>query len=569
MISARLYVLIFLFIAISTVAFGQAANAKLAARSGVISGRITMHGKGLPGIIVTLRSGGFGGQNPTQTAPQAKTDADGKYRIADVPMGSWFVTPVAPVYTVPGASRITTTNDAVVITGGDTVDGIDFSLVRGGVITGKVTDTDGRPVIEQGISIQNMDAATQQGGRPNGPSGNFRTDDRGIYRIYGVPAGHYAVSVGSSQRFSAYSTIQGQVAYKQTFHPDVTDAAQATVIEVVEGAEVSTVDITVGRTVDEYSVTGRVIDRDSGVPLPNVGFSLSILAGGGDRQRAMGLMDLPVVSDSNGQFRVDNVVPGKYMISVAPQNSDGMSGQSAAFDVINQDVKDVEVRAVRGASLSGVVALDGNFDQSIQSELMQFQVQVFVQGNGGAASAAASAQTVPLNADGSFQVTGLPAGSVRLSIAALDASLQGAFKVLRIERDNVPQQGGIAVNSGDQVTGVKIVAAYADGIVQGVVTFQNGTLPAGSRVFAALTPTGQTRGFVGGSNVDSRGHFLIQNVPAGTYTLLVNVMPQGGRRGGGQQQPVTAQQNVIVTEGQISNASIVVDLGQNTPPAAP
>jgi len=65
---------------------------------------------------------------------------------------------------------------------------------------------------------------------------------------------------------------------------------------VVEGAEVSNVDITVGRTVDEYAVTGRVIDRDSGVPLPNVGFSLSILAGGGDRQRAMGLVDLPVVS---------------------------------------------------------------------------------------------------------------------------------------------------------------------------------------------------------------------------------------------------------------------------------
>jgi hypothetical protein len=140
---------------------------------------------------------------------------------------------------------------------------------------------------------------------------------------------------------------------------------------------------------------------------------------------------------------------------------------------------------------------------------------------------------------------------------------------LRIERDNVPQQGGIAVNSGDQVAGVKIVAAYADGIVQGVVTFQNGTLPAGSRVFAALTPTGQTRGFVGGSNVDSRGHFLIQNVPAGTYTLRVDVMQQGRRGGGGQQQPVTARQNVIVTEGQISNASVVVDLGQNTPPATP
>src|SRR5207247_2631754 len=143
------------------------------------------------------------------------TDADGKYRIADVPMGSWYVTPVAPVYTVPGASRITTTNDAVVITGGENVDGIDFSLVKGGVVTGKVTDADGLPIIEQVISIQNVDSAQQPGSRQNGPMGNFRTDDRGVYRIYGIPAGHYTISVGAARRFSALSTIDGQVAYQQ------------------------------------------------------------------------------------------------------------------------------------------------------------------------------------------------------------------------------------------------------------------------------------------------------------------------------------------------------------------
>src|SRR6266496_6254964 len=78
----------------------------LAGKSGgVISGRVTVHGKGLAGVIVTLRAGGFG-QAQTQT-PQATTDADGKYRITDIPIGSYVVMPVAPVYTVPGASRLT------------------------------------------------------------------------------------------------------------------------------------------------------------------------------------------------------------------------------------------------------------------------------------------------------------------------------------------------------------------------------------------------------------------------------------------------------------------------------
>src|SRR5947209_6774817 len=110
---------------------------------GTITGRVTAHGKGLAGVTVTLRTANFG--NQTQDLPQARTDADGNYRLTGIPMGNYFVTPIAPVYTVPGAGRLTATNEPVVITGSDTVEGIDFSLVPGGVITGRVTDTEGRP----------------------------------------------------------------------------------------------------------------------------------------------------------------------------------------------------------------------------------------------------------------------------------------------------------------------------------------------------------------------------------------------------------------------------------------
>jgi hypothetical protein len=430
-------------------------------------------------------------------------------------------------------------------------------------MTGRVTDADGRPIIEQTVSLlmQNVDATTQRGGPAFAGANNFRTDDRGVYRIYGIPAGRYKVSIGAQQAFGAFATVTGQVAYKQTYHPDTSDPAQATTIEVTEGAEVSNVDITVGRTVDTYAVSGRVLDRDSSAPLPNIGFTLSVVAGGGDRQRQMGLITLPVTSDGNGLFRLDNVAPGRYVISVAPQTGNGMSGQSAPFDVIDQDVKNVEIRAVNGASLSGFVALDGNPDPSIQAQLSQFQVTVYVQGG----SSPGSGQVVPLNADSSFSVTGLPAGTVRLQLMAQDPSLQGAFKLLRVERNGTPQPQGITVNAGDQVTGIRLVAAYADGIVQGTVKFQNGTPDPSMRIFAMLGGQGaQTGG--GGANVDSRGHFLIQNVPAGNYTLTVRSMGPGMRRGSQQQPPPSSQQPVTVTEGQITTVNLTLDLGQATPP---
>src|SRR6185295_15159937 len=154
-----------------------------------------------------------------------------------------------------------------------------------------------------------------------------------------------------------------------------------TAFEVAEGAELSNIDITVGKTIDGYAATGVVLDSGTNTPVPNLGFSLSVLAGGGNRRQAMGMMPLPIVSDSAGQFRLENLPAGKYQLSVNPQSGAGMFGQSAAFDIIDQDVKDIQVLAVKGASLSGMIGLEANQQQdpSILGELLQFQVQVFVQ----------------------------------------------------------------------------------------------------------------------------------------------------------------------------------------------
>jgi hypothetical protein len=360
--------------------------------------------------------------------------------------------------------------------------------------------------------------------------------------------------------------VMGQQSYPQTFYPNATDASQATIVEVAEGDEVSHIDITLGKPVEAYSVTGRVLDSTTNAPVVNVGFLLSVMAGGGggrqQQQRAVGAMPLPAISDANGQFHVDNVPPGRYVISVAPQASSGTTGQSAPFDVINQDVNNVEIRTVTSASLSGVVALEGTQDQTILTELLQFQVQVFVQGT----AAAASAQVVPLNPDGTFQVSGLPAGTVNLSLAAQDGDMQGAFKLIRTELNGVQQRRGIPVNSGDQVSGVRLVAAYADGIVEGVVTVQNGTLAPGTRILARLVPTtGQARGNLGAATVDERGRFLIENVPAGTYNLILSVNTQPARRGQ-RQTPITTQQQVTVSEGQIANVTATLDLAQTATP---
>jgi len=65
---------------------------------------------------------------------------------------------------------------------------IDFALVRGGVITGRVTDLEGRPIIGEKVNVVAKSAARDSGPNPMAflPTRKNQTDDRGVYRIYGL-----------------------------------------------------------------------------------------------------------------------------------------------------------------------------------------------------------------------------------------------------------------------------------------------------------------------------------------------------------------------------------------------
>ena len=112
---------------------------------------------------------------------------------------------------------------------GETISDIDFTLVRGGVITGRVTNSEGKPLINERVQFKLADEL-----KNNNSLGlkqiRFTTDDRGIYRIYGIPAGSYLVSAG---RPDGQLTLGAgsQFYYPQTFHPNVSDRKEAKAVE--------------------------------------------------------------------------------------------------------------------------------------------------------------------------------------------------------------------------------------------------------------------------------------------------------------------------------------------------
>src|SRR5437588_200201 len=86
-----------------------------------VSGKITINGKPAPGVVVGLRP-----SQPAQfdTTFKATTDQDGKYRITDVPAGSYQVAPVAPAFVISDVNK--SWAQSLIIAQGDNVAGIDF-----------------------------------------------------------------------------------------------------------------------------------------------------------------------------------------------------------------------------------------------------------------------------------------------------------------------------------------------------------------------------------------------------------------------------------------------------------
>lgn len=123
-------------------------------------------------------------------------------------------------------------------------DNVTLRLVRGGVITGTVTDQDGSPLIAVPVRaylIRDLDASAAAA-QPAFFSGNeAQTDDRGVYRFYGLQPGVYVVAAGGAARFRLFS-ISPYDQKAPTFYPSATRDTAAEV-SVREGQEATGVDI--------------------------------------------------------------------------------------------------------------------------------------------------------------------------------------------------------------------------------------------------------------------------------------------------------------------------------------
>jgi protocatechuate 3,4-dioxygenase beta subunit len=521
--------------------------------AGSIAGRVTIEGKAAIGLSVALMPE----EGSPQQSPVAKatTDEEGRFQMTGIRAGRYILQPFAPAFVAPRDAFSWRSGKTITLAEDESVEGIELPLSRGGVITGRVTDAEGRPLIEEPLSLIQFDERNRKTPFSIGFY-RFQTDDRGVYRIYGVPAGRYIVAAGQEIRESMVRVGFGGGIYVRTFHPSATDESRAEIIEVTAGSETTGIDIKLGRPVRSYTVSGRIVDADTGQPVAGVLCGYGSLSEDG---RMMGSYGTGYQSDERGQVRMDGLMPGRYIAFAAFENDERYSDPTP-FEVKDSDISGVEIRVRRGGSISGIAVIEGTDDPETLARFSELQIFAF--SNSGSQTPRAPRFTrSKIAPDRSFHITGLPPDTFSLGVSSPQG--QREFTVIRVERDGAGGGNRIELPAGGHITGIRATIIYAGGRIRGQVKFEGGSLPAGVRgmVFAQLlledSPDSPPPPPNSGAALDERGRFLIQRLRPGEYELTLTFLKASPDA---QLPPIKPITQKVTLAGEEQEVTIVVNL---------
>lgn len=202
------------------------------ASTGAITGQVvTDTGQPVAGVAVFVRAYGSTGSGRTTT-----TDAEGNFQVSGLDPLSYSVGASFAAFVI--APRDPDSSQAPYYRVGDSVK---IRLMKGGVITGSVVTATDEPVVAVKVRAYMIRDANGRPTRYGAPIRERTTDDRGIYRIYGLWAGTYVVSAGGGGSFSGFNSGPYEIDTPTYAPSSARDNAME--VEVRPGTEVSNVDI--------------------------------------------------------------------------------------------------------------------------------------------------------------------------------------------------------------------------------------------------------------------------------------------------------------------------------------
>src|SRR5262247_626948 len=510
------------------------ANAFAQRAPGVITGRVvTDDGQPVRHATISIASMGGGGRSAGRLT--VVSDEDGNFQAEGLDQVPYTVSATAPGYVLDPNKRRETNysfvGQAVMVT-----------MIRGGVITGKVTSATGDPIIR--IAVRAIRVRDETGRPDNTAVGNFRpqrmTDDRGVYRLYGLAPGSYLVSAGGSNMNSSRQATpyHGRIT---TYYPSATRDA-ATEVKVMGGDEVSGVDIRF-RADRGFAISGKIIGVPSrGAGRQETGTNVSL------RNPATGAIIattfLSPEIDQTG-YAFYGTPNGEYLIMSTRGGFNDASSMSATprrVTVNGRDVTGVDLTLAPNAAIEGTVTIEkASSTEKCVNPRESYLVEIVVSAKRDDAgektdppySFYSAMNFIGLDDKGAFAVRNLKPGRHRIDIELPSEDWFLKAMTMTGATPAIDPRNGLTLKSGDRVEGLSItLATGAAGLKGKIVSARNAGLPP--RLRAHLVPAEPLAKDdllrFAETLVEGNGAFSFMNLAPGKYLITTREIPRSEAR---------------------------------------
>ena len=505
-------------------AFSQSPQDEATPRSnGAITGRV-LNENGQPVSHATVFVSG-----PTSLPQQrtATTDDGGNFQVAGLDASLYFVRASAPAYiTVPRDP------DSLLPSVHRIGDSVTINLIKGGVITGTVTSSNGQPLVQAGVRAI---LVRDSNGKP--PAGlrfplERTTDDRGVYRIYGLAAGTYLVSAGGRMGSPYYSGVYDSDS--PTYAPSATRDT-AVEIEVRAGEETTGVDIR-HRGETGHSISG-IVNGSTSQNAPT-----NIVLG----QKLNGVSQMSAITfqapNSKG-FAFYGVADGDYdLVAHSQGQGEAQTSEPQHVTVRGRDITGLNLTLNSLPSVSGRVVLETSRTPECKNKRKPLFSETSLTARRTDKDAKdlfaypnfSMSQTSP-DKSGDFLLRNFAPGQFTLNIRffakywylrRIEWDVAAAQPVKTAGRQNDLARDGFQLKLGERLSNVTVTLAEGASSVRGALKLAEGnSLPP--KLYLHLVPAEKEstedvlRFFT--TAVQTDGTFSVNNVPPGRYWVLTRL----------------------------------------------
>lgn len=501
----------------------RAGETKTGAITGIV---VNDNGQPLAGAAVFVNAVGLSGLARTTT-----TDSEGNFQVKGLDPALYSVSVRLPAYVAPPRDPDEQQQSTYYRVG----DSVKLVQIKGGVITGTVTNSLGEPMVSIGVRAMLLrDANGQPPKYGLAPFGEKTTDDRGIYRIYGLAPGTYQVMAGGSNRFGSFQ-VNPYDNDSPTYAPSSTRDTAAEIV-VRAGDELNNVDIRYrgepGRTVSGSA---------SGPALPgsysSVIVTLTPLVNGQSQ-----MPNSTFVTTGSKGFSFAGVIDGDYDVAAQSSLANGDSGFSEPrrIKVKGADITGIELTTKPLSSLAGRITLEPSRAEECKGKRRPLLAETLVstarnEKDSALVGAIRFFGTVAApDKEGAFTLRNIPPGRYSfnarffarywyLKSITSQPAVPPAAKAAVVNQPSDVAKNWTNVKLGDRVPNVNVTLAAGAASLRGQLSAPEGQkLPAKSFLYLVPAERDQAedvlRFFV--TPVASDGNFAFNNLAPGRYWLL-------------------------------------------------